>query len=308
MKRPKRYIPLIFATAALLLALIPRAMAAEQTPGTAKVKTLSLGIISRRSQEEVERQYRDFASYLARKLFSPSKAEGRVVAAPGVWQLAKLLEKKQADFYMDSPYPTYLINRQGAAILLLRRWKGGVAEYHSILFAKGAGGTTRLEDLWGKLIAFEDPGSTSGYFLPKVFLLEKGFKLAEKPGLEAAVAPKEVGYTFTYSTGNMVDLVLSNKVAAGAFSNEDYERLGEQKRAAISVLGQTENFPRHFLSTRKDLDPELAYRLEEILLFMDQDAEGRKILQKTDNTTKFDLLPGGANVVRRKLEALFGPH
>lgn len=40
---------------------------------------------------------------------------------------------------------------------------------------------------------------------------------------------------------------------------------------------------------------------------MHQDDDGRKILRQTDNTTKFDLLPGGEVTVRRKLFELFRP-
>lgn len=41
------------------------------------------------------------------------------------------------------------------------------------------------------------------------------------------------------------------------------------------------------------------------LLAMHQDDEGRKILEKFDNTSKFDLLPGGEEAMRRKLVELF---
>jgi hypothetical protein len=34
---------------------------------------------------------------------------------------------------------------------------------------------------------------------------------------------------------------------------------------------------------------------------MHEDPEGGKILQKVDNTTKFDLLPGGEATMRRRL-------
>jgi phosphonate transport system substrate-binding protein len=208
---------------------------------------------------------------------------------------------------MDSPYPTYLIIRSGAAELFLRRWKGGAAEYRSIVFTKKDGGIARLEDLRGRIVAFEDIGSTSGYFLPKIFLQTRGLQLAEKPGLEAAVSADEVGYVFTHSTGKIVDLVLSKKAAAGAFSNEDYDRLDGKSRAALSVLAETENFPRNLVSIRSDLEPTLAYRLRKVLLSMHEDEEGRKILQKTDNTTKFDVLPGGEKAVRRRLADLFAP-
>jgi ABC-type phosphate/phosphonate transport system substrate-binding protein len=66
--------------------------------------------------------------------------------------------------------------------------------------------------------------------------------------------------------------------------------------------------PRHLLSVRSDLAPGLVSRLEAILLAMHEDAEGRKILQKADGTTKFDLLPGGEAAMRRRLlESFYSP-
>jgi hypothetical protein len=52
----------------------------------------------------------------------------------------------------------------------------------------------------------------------------------------------------------------------------------------------------------------VAKRLEEILLSMHDDPEGRKILEKTDQTTKFDALPGGEAAMRRRLlETFYSP-
>jgi phosphonate transport system substrate-binding protein len=299
---------LTVAAAVLIVSVTPGAESWTRRAGAATAKTITLGIVSKRPQAQVEAEFRDFIRYVVRKFSSSSSAvEGKVAAAPTVWQLAKLLEEDRVDFYMDSPYPTYLINRQGAAIPLLRRWKGGAAEYRGLVFARKDTDSLRLEDLRGKVIAFEDPGSTSGYFLPKIFLVAKGFKLAEKTSLDAVVAPAEVGYIFTYSAGKIAEMVLSRKVAAGAFSNDDYERLDAKKKAETVILGETENFPRHFVSIRKSLDPAAGNRLQETLLLMDQDPEGRKILQKLDNTIKFDLAPGGEAAVRLKLQEVFGP-
>jgi phosphonate transport system substrate-binding protein len=295
MKKHSRW---ILCAAAAFLFLAPEGMVFGQAP-----KTITLGIVSKRPQAQVEAQFRDFARYVGRKFSSTT--EGKVIAAPTVWNLEKLLEEEKVDFYMDSPYPTYLINRQGAALPLLRQWKGGVAEYRGILFAR-KDGAAGLEDLRGRIIAMEDPGSTSAYFLPKVFLVGKGFKLAEKTSLDAAVAPAEIGYVFTFSAAKTAEMVLSRKVVAGAFSNEDYDRLDAKKKADTVVLGETENFPRQFVSVNKELDPDLAARLQDILLSMHQDPEGRAILQKLDNTTKFDVAPGGDQAVRFKLQEVFG--
>jgi phosphonate transport system substrate-binding protein len=307
MKTHKHYIQVVCGLAVLLFFVTDGAELQAQPTGAARTKTISLGVISQRSQAEVEPQYRDFIRYVARKLSSSgSPIEGRVLTAPTVYQLTKLLEEGKADFYMDSPYPTYLINRQGAAIPLLRRWKAGAAEYRGVLFTKKDSGVTSLADLRGQIIAFEDPASTSGYFLPKLFLVSKGMKLSEKTSLDAAVAPTEIGYIFTYSAGKIADMVLTRRVVAGAFSNEDYDRLDAKKKADMIVLGESENFPRHFVSIRKELDPDLAGRLQDILLSMHQDPEGQKVLQKIENTTRFDIAPGGENAVRFKLQEVFG--
>jgi phosphonate transport system substrate-binding protein len=210
---------------------------------------------------------------------------------------------------MESPYSTYIVNNvHGAAKLLLRRWQRGKAEYQSLIFTKRNSGINRLEDLRGKIIAFENPESTSGHFLPKFFLLRSGFKLSEKPNVEAKVLPEEIGYLFANSQKGLVDLVLTDRVAAGAFSDDDYARLDQKRRSDIVVVAETERMPRHLVSVRKDMAPELAERLGEILRSMAEDDEGRRILQKTGDTTKFDLLPEGEDGMRRRLlETFYSP-
>jgi len=309
MNRQRRRLSITFAIAALLFGAILGSNAAAQAPDRVEAKTISLGIVSEIHQKEIEEHFRDFVRYVARKLSPASDIEGKVVIAPTLLELTKLLEQKKVDFYMESPYPTYIINNvHGAAKLLLRRWKGGMAEYQSLIFTKRNSGITRLEDLRGKIIVFEDPGSSSGHFLPKFFLLRKGFKLSQKSRLEPNVSPSEVGYIFAYSQEKLVDLVLIKQAAAGAFSNDDYAALDEKKRSDITVLAQTERLPRHLLSIRRDLAPALAERLEEILLSMHEDDEGRRILQKTDDTTKFDILPEGEEGMRRRLlETFYSP-
>ena len=307
MKTPRHYISLFSWLAIVFLSLTAGGTTAGESPAPVTIKALTLGIVSTTSQKEIEEHFQNFVRYLARKLGAGRDIEGRVIIVPTALQMAKQLEEKKIDFYMESPYPTYLINKQGAAVLLLRRWKSGMAEYRSLIFSKQDGETSRLEQMRGKIIAFEDPGSTSGYFLPKVLLLKKGFKLTEKPRLDAKVDPKEIGYVFASTDVNVVNLVLSNRVAAGAFSNDDYSALGAKQKAEIAILAQTELFPRHLVSVRKDLDSTVKTRLKETLLSMNQDQEGRKIMQQTDNTTRFDLLPGGEETVRRKLIETFRP-
>lgn len=283
--------------------------AAGQTPQKPITATITLGIVAETHQKEIEEHFREFVRYVARKISSATALEGKVVVTSTLPDLAKLLDQGTVDFYMESPYPTYVVNSvHGAGTLLLRRWKSGMADYRSLIFTHRNSAVQRLDDLRGKMIAFEDPESSSGYFLPKLFLQRNGLRLAEKPGPDANVGAAEVGFVFARTQENLVDWVLTKKTAAGAFSNDDHAALDEKKRNDILVLAQTELLPRHLLSVRKDMPLGLVGRLEKILLAMHEDAEGRKILQNIDGTTKFDLLPGGEAVMRRRLlDSFYSP-
>jgi phosphonate transport system substrate-binding protein len=281
-------------------------IAAAQTPRQPAPSTIVLGIASAVHQQEIESHYSPLVRYVARRISPAADTEGKVVVADDLAQLVKLLDQKTVDFYIDSAYPTYVVNHvHGAAKLLLRRWQRGKAEYQSLIFTKRDSGVARLDDLRGKIIAFEDPESTSGHFLAKFFLLRNGFKLAERTRADAPATPSEIGYLFAHSQEKLLDLVLSKQVAAGVFSDDDYAKLDEKQRADINVLAKTELLPRHLLSVRKDMAPALADRLEAILLSMHEDDEGRSILQKTADTTKFDRLPGGEEGMRRRLLETF---
>ena len=305
MRRQTFQVLVLPAVAALVCGLFS-ANAAGQTPKKVKAQTISLGIVTEFNRTQIAENFGDFVRYLAVRLGSASDIEGRVVIAPTLFQLARLIEQKKVDFYMESPYPTYLVNDvHGVARLLLRRWKGGMAEYRSLIFTKKNGEINRLEDLRGKVLVFEDPESTSGHFLPRSFLTRKGFKFIDKSRFNPDASPTDIGYLFANSPEKVVDWVLTKKVAAGAFSDDDYARLDEKKRSDITILAQTEQLPRHLLSVRKDFPPALVDRLEKALLSMHEEDEGRRILRKADDTTRFDALPEGQAGLRRKLSEIF---
>jgi phosphate/phosphite/phosphonate ABC transporter binding protein len=298
---------LVVAALIFILAAAPNASA--QVRESSEIKTLSLGLVSETHRREIEEHFRDFIRYVTRKLSSGPEIDGKVVVTSTPFELAKLLEQRKVDFYMESAYPTYVVNFvHGAGKLLLRRWKSGLADYYSVIFTRSDSGVKRLEDLKGKTIVFEDAGSTSGYLLPKLFLQRQGLKLMEKGRFSPNTAATDVGYVFARSQERLVEAVFTKQAAAGAFSNDDLNALEEKKKGDITLLAQTDRLPRHLLSVRSDLAPAVIGRLEKILLAMDDDTEGRKILQNTDGTTKFDALPGGEAVLRRRLlESFYSP-
>lgn len=296
---------------ALALALTsPTAGAAfGQSSKNGEVKLLQLGLVSEINKSAIEEQFRDFVRYVSRRIAPGAEAGAKVVIAPTPFELTRLLEQRRVDYYMESVYPTYTINYvHGAGKTLLRRWKGGQAEYQSLIFTKRDGGIKQLADLRGKTMIFEDPGSSSGYLMPKLFLSRNGYKLVEKKGYDPNTAGTEIQYSFAYLRSKLIEAVLTEQAAAGAISDDDYNGLDEKRKSALAILAHTERLPRHLLSVRRDLAPQLVGQLNDVLVAMHDDAEGQRILKKTDQTTKFDVLPGGEAALRKRLlDSFFSP-
>ena len=84
-----------------------------------EAETLSLGIVSQVHRDEISKHFDEFAGYVARNVHGDSKAVGKVVVVSSPQRLAELLRKGEVDFYMESSYPTYVINdTHGAGKLL----------------------------------------------------------------------------------------------------------------------------------------------------------------------------------------------
>lgn len=292
-----------------LLACLGGGQAAAQASKSAETKAIHLGLVSEINKTAIEEQFRDFVGYVSRRIAPGSEAQARVVIAPTPFEMARLLEQRRVDYYFESVYPTYTINYvHGAGKTLLRRWKGGAAEYQSLIFTKRDGGIKQLADLRGKTVVFEDPGSTSGYLMPKLFMARNGYKLVEKKSYDPNAVQTDIQYSFAYLRSKLIEAVLTKQAAAGAISDDDYAGLDEKRKSEIVILAQTEKLPRHLVSARADLAPQIVGQLNDLLVAMHDDGEGQRILKKTDQTSKFDPLPGGEAALRKRLlDTFFTP-
>ncbi|MFQ5598013.1 MAG: phosphate/phosphite/phosphonate ABC transporter substrate-binding protein [Nitrospiria bacterium] len=253
-------------------------------------KPIRIGSIHDEPANEI-RKFLPIARYLAKELESDGIDAGRVVVADSIPQMAALLRKGRVDLYIDSPFPSLAVSRFSGSKLLLRRWKKGMSEYHTVFFVRKDSGISRLEQLKGRMLAFEVPFSTSGYFLPKMVLIQKGFKLVLKRDASEPVAPDEVGYVFSRDDENTVVWVLRGKVSAGALDHRNYLKDAKGSLSQLKRLHETFSIPRHIVSYRADLPPRLVARIKDILLGMERSEEGRRVLKAFEKTTKFDEIP-----------------
>ncbi len=248
-----------------------------------------IGTIGNEPHGEI-RKFQPLVDYLNNNL-----AQGKFVfkgaAASSVPGMIALFKEGMMDVYIDSPFPTYQVAESVGLVVWLRRWKKGIAEYHSVVFVRKDSRITSLEELKGKVIAFEDRFSTGSYALPKAALIGSGLVLVEQSDPYMSVAGDDVAYVFSVDDKTTVGWVLEREVIAGAMNNLDFVHLTGPRRYILRIIHKTETVPRHLVSYRPGLDPSLVQHLRNALLTMHETENGRKTLRAFEITARFDKIP-----------------
>ncbi len=246
------------------------------------------------------RDRQEFVDYLAKKLAPVGITGGKIVVVDKMYLLVQALKEGRVDLFHDSVAPTLVVSKASGAIPILRQWKYGEAEYAGIIVVKKSAGINTLGDLRGKVIAFDEPHSTSTSILPRMFFAQKKLKLMEvKP--HDKVKPDSIGYIYG-ADGSSVNVMVTGKADAAVTIHRDFDRIKPEIRNSLMVLGTTMAAPRNIVAIRKDLDPRLAKELKEILLNMDKDPEGQEVLKRSQNTTKFDEISPEAQGQIKQIE------
>jgi phosphonate transport system substrate-binding protein len=264
---------------------------ARRSPAAAGVVTL--GSVSLDPGREYE-VFRPFADYLASHLGEVGIGTGRVVVSDSLSRMVEALRRGEVDIYIDSPFPVAFACERGEARPILRRWKRGSENYHSVVFARSDSGIKSAGDLRGHVIAFGEPFSTTGFLLPKATLASSGLKLVNYADSAAAIPSDQIGYVFSNDAENTLFWVLKNKVSAGAVNADYFAALAGSRIDELRVILSTEETPRNVVCVRSDLDPEVVRKVEEVLLAMNGEQPGQKVLRDFEQTTKFDRFPTGA--------------
>lgn len=231
----------------------------------------------------------EFVDYVAKKLAAFGFTGGKVLVVEKVGQLAQAVREGKVDFFHDSVAPTAVVSRVAGSIPILRQWKYNEAEYYSVILVKKNSGIDSLNGLKGKVIAFDEPHSTSAHILPRMLLLEKKLKLVR------VVEPRRVeldavGYIHS-SDDNAPNLLVTDKVDAAATSHREFENLRPEIQSDIKVIARSMSVPRQIISVRKDLDPKIVAALNELLTGMDKTGEGQAVLKRQQGTTNIDPIP-----------------
>lgn len=260
-------------------------------------ETLVLGDISSNPTKKVA-QYTPLADYLESRLTDVGIKAVTVKIAPDLETMQSWIAQGEVDLYFDSPYPAMIVSTSTGAKPLLRRWKGGIAEYSSLIFVPQASEIQTIEDLEGQRIALESDFSTSGYMLPRVSLETIGLELIEQTSNDSSIGENEVAFVFSANESNTVELVISGNTDAGAIDSGTFADLPDEIRASMKVIFESESVARHIVLVGPELSTVQMETIKTQLLEMDESPEGNTALENFEGTTKFDEFPVGQSIER----------
>jgi phosphonate transport system substrate-binding protein len=279
------------------------ATATPEATTTAAGQAIVLGDISSDVEETIQ-AHQPMVDFLAAHLDDFGITHGEVKVAPDMETMIAWMESGEVDLSFDSPYPVMILRNEAGGIPLLRRWRFGVEEYHSVFFALNDKGYTSIDDLKGQIVAFDTPFSTSGYMLPLAYLIANNYTATEYETTEAAAGADEIGYVFSNDDDNTIQWVISGKVAAGVTDNIYFGRIPEETRSQMTIFAETEDVPRQILVVAPDMSEDLKAAIKTLLIGMDETEEGQAVLENYQ-TTQFDEFSEGADAALERMQEIY---
>lgn len=230
-----------------------------------------LGIIPEQDLFSQKERYDPLARYISAK----AGVDVKLVSLSRYGNIIENFVSGQLDgAFFGSFTGALAIKKLGAEPLARPQWFDGTSTYYGMIFTRKDSGIIDAASMKGKRFAFVDMATTAGWLLPVHYFQEIG------------IDDYQTWFAETYFAGTHADAiydVLDGKAEIGAAKNTVFYRLaGEDTRIIndLQILATSPEVPANALAVRKDIDSSLKIKLKDILLQMDQNEQGREILQK----------------------------
>jgi len=245
---------------------LPVSRPREQAP---RQPLLRVAVAAMISPKETFDLYRQLLQYLSRQVGKDLEFVQRKTYG----EINELLRRGDIDvaFLCSGPYAIGKENFgfEPLAVPLVH----GSHFYQAFLIVNRSSPYKRLEDLRGRSFAFTDPASNTGKLVPSYWLAE----LKERP-------ETFFGQTiYTYSHDNAILAVSRGLVDGAAVDGLIWEYYQEKKpsfTAQTKVIKKSEPYGMPPLVASGRLSPQDRERLQQVLLSMHKNPEGRKILEE----------------------------
>jgi len=237
---------------------------------------LSLGVIPYLRMDDLQNEMNPVIKYLSKKLHRPTKLN--VSADYG--NLARLLDDRQVHLAWFSHASLQQLGIGKSWEVLCRPFQKGNVTYFGKIIARANSNIETIEDLKGKIFAYVDKNSGSGFYFPNMLFKSKGIdplKLFSK-------------VVFTHSHDVSIDGVLDGKYDGAAVFSLQLNARYDEIIKNIKFIATTGPIPNDPIVCRSDLPRELKAQILDALLKMHEDPDGMEEmakLTKLRGTTRF---------------------
>ncbi|MEJ2033128.1 MAG: phosphate/phosphite/phosphonate ABC transporter substrate-binding protein [Deltaproteobacteria bacterium] len=236
----------------------------------AQIRTLRIGLLPELNLFGQKKKYEPLANYLAGK----TGAGIELVVLPRYGNITESFTAEKLDgAFLGSFTGAQAVAKLGLEPLARPEYKDGITTSYGMILVRKDSGISTGADMKGKRFAFVDEGSTAGWLFPLHFFKVSG------------IADYRSWFCETYFAGTHEDVirdVLSGMADVGAAKNTIFNRMRENDdrfAEKLEVLAVSPPFPSDPFAIRADLEPPLKAGLKKALLQMDQNKEGRRILE-----------------------------
>ncbi|MCJ2376760.1 phosphate/phosphite/phosphonate ABC transporter substrate-binding protein [Vibrio sp. ZSDZ34] len=286
-------------------------------------KTLTIGVHTKKARKHIEFT-KPLAQYLQSKLVHLGYRHANVVVSSDLQELGEWLTTGEVDLISETPFSALELRDRYNGEFLLRRWKKGHADYHSVIFVRKDSEINTLQDLKNKKLVLENNSSTSGFYLPVHAILDQGLQLEKLDSLSTSVSQDRIGFVHVddvLKRANEISLTMwvhRKKVDAAAFSNTNWNDVKDMPlhiQDEMKIIHSTESYPRSIVVVRANLPNEVKDALKKELLHAHKSTRGISVLQNYQATTRFDNLPEDqeynleqVNYFKQQIQAKWASH
>lgn len=193
--------------------------------------------------------------------------------------VVEALRQGHVDVAFMSPFSTALAVKNGSVDPLVV-WEADATKPASFCYARPDSGIKNLDDVRGKQVAFVDPGSATGYFMPSSMFTEAGmvngtdYKSTFAGGHDTAMLALVNG-----SVDVACSSIADRLIASGTFEAKDIVQIAATDPLPVGVG----------IVVSTDLDPAIRAKLLEA---MPKDMTGNEKLKDMSLGGKYTLNPG----------------
>jgi phosphonate transport system substrate-binding protein len=245
------------------------APAAKPGHGEVAQDQVTMAVAAMTSPKETFEAYRQVVEYLGRRLGRPVA----LVQRKTYGEIDQLLTKGELDlaFVCSGPYAAQGPGKGDGYELLAAPVIEGKTTYRAYLIVNRYSTFQSLEDLRGKTFAFTDPDSNTGYLVPLSWLQQMG----ERPVAFFSQT------TFTYSHDHSIQAVSRSLVDGATVDGlvwDYFARRNPEVTERTRIIRRSDPYGIPPVVARGSLNPALKKAIQDHLLAMSEDPEGRAIL------------------------------